>query len=400
MNAKNIENKPNNPKLIGLMNCYLDSGEGSISGGDMAFIQIVRRINLGKKIIITPKSGEKLCLNHNLKAQFMNTSMEKKHGNIPLTWLKRTFSALVQLPKIYPNDIIYSSSDFFVDVIPSFFCKLKQPKSLWVQSIFHLISKPSEREGSYLINLVSFLLQRFSLMIIRSYSNVIIVDSPSIRDSLLNRGFPKQKIHVGYVGTDTQFLQQIKPLSPHQFDGYFIGRFHKSKGIFDLVKIWKIVVEHDPSKKLGIIGASLPETKNELQKSIEENGLENNIVLLGFLSKEQAFSHLKSGKIFLFPSHEEGFGIVILEALVCGVPTVTWELDVYKEIFHDSIIKIPKWDFKKFAEQCIRIFDDESFANLMKNKGKKISVKYDWEYLAQKDMEFINKFLKENYKIM
>jgi len=301
-------------RFIGLMNSYLDSGEGGVSGGDIAFVEIVKRFRMQDKIIITPKSGEKICRSNNMEAEFKNTSFEMRHGNIPLIWFRRLFKTLLIMPKPQDGDILYAGSDFLVDVIPAFLNKIKKPSNLWVQCIFHLISKPSGREGSYVTNLFSHLSQRFSFFLIRNNANLVIVDSPFVKEQLIINGFEAKKIHIGYVGTDINYIKNVKPDTTSDFDAYFMGRFHKSKGIYDLIKIWKLVVKDNPSRKLGLIGAALPERKNELQKIIKENHLEKNIYIFGFLPKEETISRIKNGKLFLFPSHEEGFGIVILEA--------------------------------------------------------------------------------------
>jgi len=381
--TKNSKNETREKKLIGFMNSYLSSGEGSISGGDMAFIQIVRRLKIPKKIIVTPKSGEKLCISHGLNADFKNTSYENKHGNIPLTWIKRLIRAFLIMPKPLDDDILYGGSDFFVDVIPAFFSKIKNPKCTWVQCIFHIISDPSKREGPYTRNFISFLFQRINFKIISKYADLIIVDSPLIKDQLIKKGMNSNQIYVGYVGTDIDYIKKIKPYKPKEFDAYFMGRFHESKGIYDLVNIWEIVVKHNPTKKLGIIGTSMPEIRLKLEKNIKNKNLEKNIKLLGFLPKEESISRIKSGKIFLFPSHEEGFGIAILESLACGTPVIAWDLEVYQKIFHDSIIKIPKGNFAEFAQSCIKILGDENLVKALKNAGIALSERYDWNKIAE-----------------
>src|SRR5690606_5524237 len=106
-------------------------------------------------------------------------------------------------------------------------------------------------------------------------------------------------------------------------------RLHSSKGIFDLIYIWEQVVKKMPEATLGIIGTGDNKTILRLQKLIKNKKLTNNIVLCGFLPNETAYSIIKGSTVFLFPSHEEGFGMVVGEVLALGVPTVTYDLPVF-----------------------------------------------------------------------
>jgi len=108
-----------------LMNQYVPGG---LSGGDKRFIEIIKRTDLEDIIIITSLAGKKICEENGIKAKYIVTSTEKKR--LPMyiyifLFLFRIIKATFFIVMIKNADLVYSSSDFLPDTVPSFFYKLK-----------------------------------------------------------------------------------------------------------------------------------------------------------------------------------------------------------------------------------------------------------------------------------
>ena len=71
--------------------------------------------------------------------------------------------------------------------------------------------------------------------------------------------------------------------------------------------------------KLTLVGSG--EKYNELNNYIMENGLENNVSLLGY--KKNPYKYIKSSDLFICSSLSEGFSLVIGEAMALGIPVVS-----------------------------------------------------------------------------
>jgi glycosyltransferase involved in cell wall biosynthesis len=88
------------------------------------------------------------------------------------------------------------------------------------------------------------------------------------------------------------------------------------------------------------------EEYDNLQKLILQNKLEDRVKLLGYLKDTEPLLYelLQGCDFFLFPSYEEGYGIVIAEAIAAGKPVIAYELPHYGKAFNHSIITVPKGD--------------------------------------------------------
>ncbi len=363
--------------------CLFNSFKG-ISGGDVRFVEIFARIQNVDKIVITPLLGQRFC-EPRFNAKFIVTTRESSFKNIISTFFMRILRVLFL--EIESNRaILYSTADFLPDVLPAFLLKRKNNDAVWVQVIHHVI--PAKREGSRFTNLISHYAQRLSFFIIKRYADLIITVSLTVKENLTEIGFSPNRIKINLNGIDLRYFEKISPDNEKRYDGVFIGRLHASKGIFDLVKIWKILCKYKPLK-LGIIGVGDQRTKQVLKKEIEKEGLNDNVDVLGYLDSDEAFGIIKSSTVFVFPSHEEGFGIAILEAMACGLPVAAWNLPVYEKIFSQGMLIAPMGNIGEMAKNILKLLDDSEFRAKVSKDALEMASKYSWDEIAARELSLI-----------
>jgi glycosyltransferase involved in cell wall biosynthesis len=286
--------------------------------------------------------------------------------------------------------VVYASSDLFWEVIPAFVWKFRNKNIEWVQIIHHIYPDWEKRLGSKIISFFGYYLQRLSLFLIRKKADKLILMNDSIRNELVLRGFEARKMHVLSNGIDFDYFEKVVR-GADAYDGIFLGRLNASKGVSDFIPIWKKVCEKIPEARLAVIGGAEKKSKADFIQEIKENKLEKNIDVLGFLENAEAFALLKASKVFISPSHEEGWGIAIAEAMACGLPVVSWDLPVYKEIFENHTFQIKQYDADAFAGHVLRLLSDSRYREEIGKTGKEFIKKYSWEKVAGKELEIIQR---------
>ena len=98
-----------------------------------------------------------------------------------------------------------------------------------------------------------------------------------------------------------------------------IGRLCGDKAFDRLINSWDNILQQAPNAKLYVIGDG--DTKPLLEKLISAHNLSESVFLLG--KKENPYPYLKQADLFVCPSREESFGLVILEAMALGIPVIT-----------------------------------------------------------------------------
>lgn len=376
-------------KIVIFLNAFWNNGRG-MSGGDQMLVQIFKRIrnSFGEMDCYTNFDGQQIIAKETMDMRFHISPRFFDRLPLFLGYILRTIYAfgIIFHKKV---DIIYGGSDFPPDVIPSFLYKIFYPKTKWFQCVFHIYPDWKKRPGNKIRNMVAQYLQRISFLFIKK-ADIIININHQVEEELVKVGFDKEKIFVNTPGIDVEYFRNLK-MSDNvpQYDGTFLARLNPSKGIFDLVKIWKRVVEKKPESKLAIIGGGSEEIKNKLKNEIKKNNLEKNVEVLGFLENDESFSIIKNSKVFIFPSHEEGFGIAIVEAMACGAPVISWDLRIYEEIFENFSIQVKENDIDHFAREVNSFLQDQNRRSKYGINAKHFVKKYSWDAIAKRHQRML-----------
>lgn len=207
----------------------------------------------------------------------------------------------------------------------------------------------------------------------------IITPSEFCKNKMVEDGIDKNKIKVLHNFVDIkQYNVKTKD------DGYilYFGRLSKEKGIINLIKAFKEI----QIGKLYIAGEG-PE-KNNIEIFINENKLQNEIKLLGYLNAEQIKEKIKNCKFVIVPSIcYENCPYSVLETLAIGKPILGANIGGIPELVKDSDTGLTyKYDnIEDLKLKIIQLYDDEKMLKKYADNAKKnVIEKYN------KDIYYIN----------
>lgn len=155
-----------------------------------------------------------------------------------------------------------------------------------------------------------------------------------------------------------------------------IGRYDYDKGNDLLLQVWSKVESKMKDWCLDVYGNGNREPYQEL---IEKLGIDKSRCRLHGPVIDVKAEYLNSS-IFVLPSRYEGFGLVLIEAMACGVPVVSFDCENGpRSIITDGEdgFLIPTFDIDAFAEKIILLMQDENLRRLMGEKAQKSAAKYD-----------------------
>jgi glycosyltransferase involved in cell wall biosynthesis len=117
----------------------------------------------------------------------------------------------------------------------------------------------------------------------------------------------------------------------------FLSRIHEKKGCDLLIKAFSRVSTSDPLLHLVMAGPDQTGWKHQLVEQSNRLGIGNRISWPGMLSGDMKWGAYYAAEAFVLPSHQENFGIVVAEALACGVPVlISNKVNIWREIQADG----------------------------------------------------------------
>lgn len=164
----------------------------------------------------------------------------------------------------------------------------------------------------------------------------------------------------------------------------FMGRLVNEKGVQHLIDAMPKVLANYNDAKLVIAGKG--GMIDELREKVSFLGIENKVYFAGYLNSKQVTKMYKCADIAVFPSTYEPFGIVALEAMLAGIPTVVSDIGGLNEIVEHGKngMKSYAGNANSIADSIISLlYNPELCDRVVKNAKIKVKNEYNWNKIAQ-----------------
>jgi glycosyltransferase involved in cell wall biosynthesis len=163
----------------------------------------------------------------------------------------------------------------------------------------------------------------------------------------------------------------------------YVGHLSRLKGVDILIQAITKLRSELPNIKLHLVGGGNDRYFALLAK---KEGIEKHVVFHGWTEHSMLPSYFKSADICVFPSRQEGFGIVILEAMASGIPVIASNIPSFQEIIsngRDGRLFKPE-DADALSKEVVALYQDPHLRKeLSRNAFEKVA-RYSWENIADK----------------
>ena len=133
-----------------------------------------------------------------------------------------------------------------------------------------------------------------------------------------------------------QFLAQYPQLQGKRL-ALYLSRIHVKKGCDLLIAAFAKVAQQDASLHLVMAGPDNTGWVPKLQAQAKALGIADRIIWPGMLQGDLKWGAFYAAEVFVLPSHQENFGIVVAEALACGKPVlISHKVNIWREIIADG----------------------------------------------------------------
>ena len=153
----------------------------------------------------------------------------------------------------------------------------------------------------------------------------------------------------------------------------FVGKLIPNKGVEYLLRAAPAVVERFPDTHFVFVGPASfeSEKKNKWLELCKELDIEDSVTFTGAVSNQELYEIYKAADAFCFPTMRETFGVVLAEAMAAGLPVISSNIPVVREVVGDAGILVPRCDVKAIVEAIEKVLSDRKLSEVMKKKSLK-----------------------------
>lgn len=176
-----------------------------------------------------------------------------------------------------------------------------------------------------------------------------------------------------------------------------VARFTEQKGVRYLLEALKWLKEKGYDFEAKIVGEGPLE--KEFKRKLEESSLSSSIHLIPMMTPGKLKTYYQECDIFVLPSVEEGFGLVLVEAQFCKKPVVGIRSGGITDIIEDGktgLLALPR-DFLSLALALERILTDDIYAEELAEAGyRSAEEKFSPEAIRRKYIEVLKNTVKRS----
>lgn len=222
---------------------------------------------------------------------------------------------------------------------------------------------------------------------------VVTISESSKQDIIDHLNFPAEKIFVTPLAsryhskflTNLDLNQEIKNTNFDFSKPYllFVSTIEPRKNITAIIKAFNWLKQNNKIEHRLVLIGKKGWKYSPVFVGIENSPWKQEIYHLNYLSDDSVALFYSKADVFVYPSHYEGFGLPVLEAMTLGAPVVASNTSSIPEVAGDAAILIDPNDFMQLAEAILQVISDRQLRQDLIIKGKAQASLFSWENTAK-----------------
>lgn len=228
--------------------------------------------------------------------------------------------------------------------------------------------------------------QKFVRRLIIPRAEACIAPGPGAREKFLAYGAQPEAVHTAVQSADNAWFRQAAHLArinnlsyeglPELGGEYilYVGFVSDRKGISQLLDAFSIVANKRPSSHLVIAGDG--PRRPEMERRARTGALAGKVHFVGHVKQADLPVLYAGARMFVFPSLEDTFGVVLSEAAACGLPLISSMFagasQVYVQDDENGWVVDPRAP-EPFARRMLALLDDDELQERMGRRSQELA---------------------------
>jgi glycogen(starch) synthase len=211
-----------------------------------------------------------------------------------------------------------------------------------------------------------------------------IFDLPPDKVDVIPNGIDSESFKRD-VSVDLYRKQYVKPGDKLVF---FVGRLVYEKGVQTVIEAMTLILNKIPNVTFVVAGSG--PHMNQLKSLVDVFNLEDKVKFTGHIDTDMLSAFYKSADLTVVPSLYEPFGMVVLESMAMGTPTIVADTGGLSEIVvhEETGLKFEPGNPESLADAMLRILTDKELAERLTSDAKAyLGDRYNWDRIASATLE-------------
>ncbi len=174
----------------------------------------------------------------------------------------------------------------------------------------------------------------------------------------------------------------LPPVQNHRL--LFVGRLEKRKGLDYLFQALPAVLASYPGTELVVVGFG--PLKKYYQRLVKKLSIGKSVRFVGAVPNQELAGYYTGATIYIAPTTgREAMGIVLIEAMACGLPVIASQITGYDEVIQNGVngILVPPGKPEKLAEKIILLLGSETIRGKLSEQALIRARDYEWSKIAR-----------------
>lgn len=235
-------------------------------------------------------------------------------------------------------------------------------------------------------------------------ADAIMVDSESTKADVMRLlRVPEEKLTVVYPGIHSRF-QRITDVTvvnavkhKYNLEDYIlcVGSLAPQKNLNRLIRAFaKYKKQVNNNYKLAVVGGQAWKYSSIFDE-IRQLNIEESIVFTGYVPDEDLPLLYSGATAFIYPSLYEGFGFPVLEAMACGVPTITSNVSSLLEVGGNAVLFIDPHNEESITNAIKRLLEDQVLRQSLIQAGAEQVQKFSFQRMAKEALQVYEKVMQQ-----